>query len=217
MSKLVRRADGRQAASFGLAGKKLGCLGLGRLGLQAAVTGSMGFGMEVVCWSENLTQEKADRASEGVGLERGRFRVVASKEELFREADIVTVQLVLSERSRGIVGKKELEAMKKTALLVNCSRGPIVDEVALLECLKEGGIAGAALDVFSTEPLEGDSEWRSTEWGRNGRSRVVLSPHMGYVERETMEGWYQHQARNVERWLDGEEVLDRIVPEGSKI
>ena len=87
-----------------------------------------------------------------------------------------------------------------------------MDEEALLKCLREGRIGGAALDVFDTEPLEKESEWRSTEWGTNGRSRVVLSPHMGYVEKETMGEWYEMQAKNVERWLDGKEVEGRILP-----
>ncbi len=204
--------------SYGLAGKTLGCLGLGRLGTQAAVTGKLGFGMDVICWSENLTQERADAAAEKVGLPQGSFRVCGSKRELFESADVITVQYVLSERSRGIVGEKELHAMKPSALLVNCSRGPIVNEEALLKCLKEGRIGGVALDVFDSEPLEKESEWRSTEWGTGGRSRVVLSPHMGYVERETMGEWYQMQAKNVERWLDGGTVEGRILPpDGSKI
>ena len=204
--------------SYGLAGKTLGCLGLGRLGTQAAVTGKMGFGMDVICWSENLTQEKADAQAEKVGLGKGVFRVCGSKRELFESADVLTVQYVLSDRSKGMVGEAELAAMKPTALLVNCSRGPIVDEEALLKCLKEGGIGGAALDVFDTEPLDRQSEWRSTEWGSNGQSRVVLSPHMGYVERETMGEWYEMQAKNVERWLDGKEVEGKILPpEASKI
>lgn len=198
--------------SYGLAGKTLGCLGFGRLGTQAAVTGKLGFGMDVICWSENLTQEKADAQAEKAGLPRGTFRVCGSKKELFERADVLTVQYVLSERSRGMVGQAELEAMKPTALLVNCSRGPIVDEAALLKCLKEGRIGGAALDVFDTEPLESKSEWRNTDWGTNGRSRVVLSPHMGYVERDTMGEWYEMQAKNVERWLDGKEVEGRILP-----
>ena len=168
--------------------------------------------MDVICWSENLTQQKADAAAEKAGLAKGSFRVCGSKRELCERADVLTVQYVLSERSEGMVGEEELRAMKKSALLVNCSRGPIVDEEALLKCLREGRIGGAALDVFDTEPLEKESEWRSTEWGTNGRSRVVLSPHMGYVEKETMGEWYEMQAKNVERWLDGKEVEGRILP-----
>jgi glycerate dehydrogenase len=198
----------------GLAGKTLACLGLGRLGAQAAVTGKLGFGMDVVCWSENLTQEKADMQAEKAGLPAGSFKVLKSKKELFESADVLTVQYVLSDRSRGMVGEDELAVMKTSALLVNCSRGPIVDETALLTCLKEGRIRGAALDVFGTEPLPQDSQWRSEDWGKKRKSMVVLSPHMGYVEEETMHGWYEQHARNVERWLKGEEVTDRIFPPG---
>ena len=100
--------------------------------------------------------------------------------------------------------------MKPDALFVNTSRGPLVDEQALLQVLKDGKIGGAALDVFDIEPLPEESEWRSTEWGKGGRSRVVLTPHMGYAEKETMHDWYRQQAENVERWLRGEEVLGRI-------
>jgi lactate dehydrogenase-like 2-hydroxyacid dehydrogenase len=201
--------------SHGLAGKTLGCLGLGRLGGQAAVTGLLGFGMDVICWSENLTQEKADAVAEKAGLGKGVFRCVG-KRDLFERSDVLTVQYVLSERSRGLIGRGELGWMKRDALLVNCSRGPIVDEAALLECLKEGKIGGAALDVFGTEPLEEDSEWRSTEWGRNGRSKVVLSPHMGYVERDTMREWFEMQADNVMRWMEGRELKAEILPKDSK-
>jgi phosphoglycerate dehydrogenase-like enzyme len=200
--------------AVGLAGKTLACLGLGRLGAQAAVTGKLGFGMDVVCWSENLTQEKADRQAEKAGLPAGSFRVLGSKKELFEKADILTVQYMLSDRSKGMVGEDELAVMKSSALLLNCSRGPIIDEGALLKCLKEGRIRGAALDVFDVEPLPNDSQWRNEDWGKNGTSTVVLSPHMGYVEEETMRGWYEQHAKNVQRWLKGEEVTDRILPTG---
>lgn len=200
----------------GLAGKTLGLLGLGRLGAQAAITGALGFGMRVVAWSENLTQDRADAAAAQAGLPPGSFRVADSKHALFAEADVVSVHLVLSERSRGTVGRAELAAMKREALFVNTSRGPLVDETALLAVLKEGRIRGAALDVFDREPLPVDSEWRSMEWGLGGRSQLVLSPHMGYAEIETMHAWYEQQAANVERWLRGEEVVNRIVPLGEK-
>ena len=200
------------ALSFGLAGKTLACLGMGRLGAQAAVTGKLGFGMDVICWSENITQQKADEAAAKAGLPAGSFRVVESKKVLFEQADVLSVQYVLSERSRGMVGEAELGVMKKSALLVNCSRGPIVDEKALLRCLKEGRIGGAALDVFDTEPLPLNSEWRSTEWGKNGRSMLVLSPHMGYVEEATMREWYEQHADAVKLWIEGKEVKNKILP-----
>ena len=187
-----------------LAGRTLGVLGLGRLGLQCAVTGKLGFGMDVVAWSENLTQDKADEAAAARGLERGSIRVAGSKEAFFRAADVLSVHYVLSGRSRGIVGARELGWMKRGAVLVNTSRGPLVDEDALVEALREERIRGVGLDVFEVEPLPRDSVWRDVSWGE----RVVLSPHMGYVEADTMEGWYEQQARNVGRWLSGEELED---------
>lgn len=192
-----------------LAGKTIGLLGLGRLGAQAAIAASLGFGMKVIAWSPNLTQERADEVAKSVGQPEGAFRVVG-KNELFETADVISVHLVLSERSRGTVGKEDLARMKKDALFVNTSRGPLVDEQALLQVLKDGKIGGAAVDVFDVEPLPEDSEWRSTDWGTGGRSRVVLTPHMGYAEKETMHDWYKQQAENVERWLKGEEVVGRI-------
>lgn len=141
----------------------------------------LAFGMRIIAWSENLTQEKADAAAQTVGLD-GAFQAV-SREELFSRADVVSVHLVLSERSRGVVGKRELAWMKKSAVLVNTSRGPLVDEAALVEVLKEGRIAGAALDVFDVEPLPENSPWRDAD---GFKSLVVLSPHMGYVNGGTM-------------------------------
>lgn len=190
-----------------LAGKKLGILGLGKLGVGMARVGVLAWGMEIVAWSENLTQEKADAAAEGAGLAKGCFRAVG-KEELFREADVVSVHYVLSARSRGVVGAKELAGMKGGAVVVNTSRGPLIDEGALVEALREGRIGGACLDVFDEEPLPADSPWRSAnEWAK---SEVLLSPHMGYANTGTMNRWYQEQAENVERWMKGEEVLNRM-------
>jgi glycerate dehydrogenase len=190
----------------------LGILGLGRLGTSCAVTGKLGFGMNIICWSSSLTQEKADTAAQDRGLPTGSLEVVASKRELFEKADVLSVHYVLSNRSRGMVGEEELDAMKKTALLINTSRGPLIDEEALLKVLEHGKIRGAALDVFDTEPLEGDSPWRSLKWGTDGRSQVLLSPHTGYVEEETMHWWYEQTAENVERYVNGQDVLRQIRP-----
>lgn len=198
-----------------LSGKVFGTLGLGRLGVSVARILSASFGMRVVAWSPNLTQEVADERAREAGLsetlENGekRFRVV-SKEELFETSDVVSVHLVLSERSRGTVSAPDLARMKKSAFLVNTSRGPLVDEADLLPALKEGRIAGAALDVFDLEPLPKDSEWRTVRWGEEGRSRVVLTPHMGYVEEEKLRGWYEQQVDNILRWVKGEELLNRF-------
>ncbi|KAL4924234.1 D-isomer specific 2-hydroxyacid dehydrogenase [Aspergillus undulatus] len=174
-----------------LSGKTLGLVGLGKLGSAVARIAILGFGMDVIAWSANLTQGRADEAALSIGLEKGDIRAVPAdeKERLFSEADVVSVHYVLSERSKGIVGAEELNAMKKDALLINTSRGPLVDEEALLEVLNKGGIGGAALDVFDPEPLPPDSPWRTTEWGLDGRSEVILTPHMGYGD-EQIHGWY---------------------------
>ena len=188
-----------------LGGKTLGLLGLGKLGTLMAQTGVQVFGMKAIAWSENLTQEKADAAAEGAGLAKGTVKVV-SKDEFFKQADVVSVHLVLSDRSRGIVGQKELGMMKKSAIVVNTSRGGLIDEKAFLKALKEGSIRGAALDVYWEEPIPADSPWRSKDF----KSEVVLSPHMGYVNAGTMNRWYEEQAENLERWLKGEEVLHKL-------
>ncbi|KAL2795018.1 D-isomer specific 2-hydroxyacid dehydrogenase [Aspergillus keveii] len=172
-----------------LAGKTLGIVGLGKLGSSVAKIAIEAFSMKVIAWSANLTQEKADQAAEGLGLAKGSFVAVREKLDFFARADVVSLHNVLSERSRGVVGKEELNAMKKTGLLINTSRGPLINEEALLEVLNAGGIQGAAIDVFDPEPLPLDSRWRTTAWGRDGRSEVILSPHMGYGD-EQIHGWY---------------------------
>lgn len=192
----------------GLAGKTLGLLGLGRLGTQAAATGMLGFGMKVLAWSENLTQEKADAAAEKRGLPAGSFQVAKDKEDLFRNADVLSIHYVLSERSRGIVGKKELQMMKSSAFIVNTSRGPLIDENALIQALKQSEIHGVGLDVFDTEPLPDDSAWRKTGWPED--VVVVISPHMGYVEETTMTSWYEQTTENIGLWLTGKNVLHQI-------
>jgi lactate dehydrogenase-like 2-hydroxyacid dehydrogenase len=194
----------------GLTGKTLGLLGLGNLGAHTARVGAVAFGMKIAAWSSSLTQEAADEKAQTFGLPAGTFRVVGSKDELFRAADVLSVHYVLSERSRDIVGERELALMKATAFFVNTSRGPLVNEKALLSVLKAGKIRGAALDVYNIEPLPLDSEWRTTDWGKNGSSEVLLSPHMGYVEEGVMHRWYEETVENVERWLDGRDVLNKI-------
>ena len=188
-----------------LGGKVLGCVGLGKLGMLMAKTGAQAFGMDVIAWSENLTQEKADAAAQEAGLGKGAFKAV-SKDELFQQADVISLHLVLSARSKGVVGGKELSAMKKSAILVNTSRGGLIDEAAFVKVLKEGGIRGAALDVYSEEPLPADSPFRSKDF----KSEVVLSPHMGYVNAGTMNRWYQEQAQIVEKWVKGEELINKM-------
>ncbi len=189
-----------------LGGKTIGIVGLGRLGALMAKTAVHGFGMEVIAWSANLTQEKSDAVAEGFGLAKGAFKVVG-KEELFREADVVSLHLVLSDRSKDVVGREELGLMKKSSILLNTSRGGLIDEQALLDVVRKGGIRGVALDVYWEEPLPEDSPWRGSG---EFQTEVVLSPHMGYVNAGTMNRWYEAQAENVERWIGGEELLHKM-------
>ena len=205
--------------AMGLQGKTLGLVGLGRIGSHVARVGVLAFGMKILCWSTHLTQEKADALAEEAGLpitgggmtpdDEKTFKV-ASKEEVFSRADVVSLHYVLSERSRGIVSTQELAWMKASGLLVNTSRGPLVDEAALLDTLRHGRIRGAALDVFDIEPLPADSPWRNEDWDAEGKSRVLLTPHMGYVEEGTLTIWYEETAENLEKLLAGKELLNRI-------
>ncbi|KAK0130458.1 hypothetical protein ONS96_000977 [Cadophora gregata f. sp. sojae] len=198
----------------GLSGKTFSTLGLGKLGGNVAKIMYQSFGMRILAWSSSLTQEAADEKAKALGLpveEDGEkvFKVV-SKEELFKEADVLSVHYVLSDRSRGIVGAEDLKFLKKNALFVNTSRGPLVDEDALLQVLDKGAIRGAAVDVFAVEPLPLDSKWRTTKWGTDGRSNVLLTPHMGYVEEGTMNSWYEEQVQIVDRWHKGQDLLNVI-------
>ena len=176
------------AAGFGLQGKRLGLLGLGKIGSRMALIGKA-FGMEVVAWSQNLSAEKA--AEGGAAF--------LSKEELLRTSDIVSVHLVLSERTRGLISREEFSTMKKTALLVNVSRGPIVDEAALLDALQSGRIAHAALDVYDREPLPAEHPLRKLD-------NVTLSPHLGYVNDENLRMFYGDALENIEAWLAGKPI-----------
>ncbi|CAH0017089.1 unnamed protein product [Clonostachys rhizophaga] len=201
----------------GLPGLTLGTVGLGRLGAAVARVAHLAWGMRVVSWSENLTQEKADQMAVAVGLspdagiDGAKTFQAVSKQELFASADVVSIHYVLSDRSRGIVSAKELEQMKPSALLVNTSRGPLIDHVALVDTLERGKIRGAALDVFDIEPLPSTSPWRRNNyWGLDGRSALLTTPHMGYVDEGLMNTWYAETAENVERWLRGEDVLHRL-------
>jgi phosphoglycerate dehydrogenase-like enzyme len=167
-------------------GKTLGVVGLGKLG--AKVSGlAKAFGMNVIAWSPNLTAERCKEV--GVGY--------ASKEELFANADIITIHVVLSDRSRGLVGGADLARMKPTSYLVNTARGPIVDENALFETLKARKIAGAAVDVFSVEPLPVDHPFRKLD-------NLVLTPHLGYVTRETFIAHYSQMVEGIDGWFKGQ-------------
>ncbi len=171
-----------------LEGKRLGLVGLGKLGGRVAGY-AKAFGMDVVAWSQNLTAERAAEAG---------ARMV-SKEELFRTADFVSIQLVLSDRSRGLVGAADLALMKPTAILVNTSRGPIVDEAAMLAALRSGKLGHAALDVYGMEPLPADHPLRKLD-------NVTLSPHLGYVSEDVYRTFWGDCVENVEAWLDGKPV-----------
>ncbi|KFY57223.1 hypothetical protein V496_06497 [Pseudogymnoascus sp. VKM F-4515 (FW-2607)] len=213
----IKSGGWQSGLAMGLTGLTLGIVGLGRLGAAVARIGHLAWGMRVVCWSENLTQLKADQMADEVGLTPNEgihgdktFRVV-TKEELFSHADVVSIHYVLSSRSRGIVGAKELGLMKRDALLVNASRGPLIDQVELIDALEHRRIRGAALDVFDIEPLPQDSSWRRDHyWGQNGRGCLLTTPHMGYVDEGLMNTWYAETAENVERVLEGKEVLHRL-------
>lgn len=168
-----------------LSGKTLGLLGLGRVGKRMANYAKV-FGMQVLAWSQNLTEEAAAAA--------GARRV--EKSVLFAESDVVSIHLVLSERTRGLVAAPELAMMKPHTYLINTSRGPIVDEPALLDALQSGRIAGAGLDVFDTEPLPPEHPLRLLP-------NVTLSPHLGYVTREMLGVFYSDTVEAVVAWLDG--------------
>jgi phosphoglycerate dehydrogenase-like enzyme len=182
--------DGRWQLGLGveLREKTLGILGLGRLGSRVAGFGKA-FGMKLIAWSQNLTAERT--AAEGAEL--------VSKDELFERADVLTIHLVLGERTRGLVGAKELAKMKPSAYLVNTSRGPIVDETALVEALHAGKIAGAAIDVYDREPLPKDHPLRNAP-------NTVLTPHIGYVSRETYEIFYGDTVEDIKAWRGGSPV-----------
>ena len=167
-------------------GKTLGVVGLGKLGAKVAGL-AKAFGMNVIAWSPNLTAERCKE----VGV------AYAGKQELFSSADIVTIHMVLSDRSRGLVGADDLARMKPTSYLVNTARGPIVDENALLETLKARKIAGAAVDVFSVEPLPVDHPFRKLD-------NLVLTPHLGYVTRETFIAHYTQMVEGIDAWFGGE-------------
>ncbi len=169
-----------------LAGKTLGVLGLGKLG-QAVARYGQAFGMNVIAWSPHLTDERAAEFS---------VRRV-SKEALFAESDLISVHMVLSSTTRGIVGAAEIAAMKSTAYLINTSRGPLIDEQALIAALQAHKIGGAGLDVFWTEPLPVDHLVRRLD-------NVVLTPHVGYVVDDNMQMFYENALKNIKNWLAGE-------------
>jgi phosphoglycerate dehydrogenase-like enzyme len=188
--------DGRWQTTVGidLAGSTLGVLGLGRLGTQVARIGQA-FDMRVIAWSQNLT---ADRAAEA-GV------VAVSKPELFAGSDVLTVHLKLSDRTTGLVGATELAAMKPSAILVNTSRGPIVDQAALVAALAAGSIAGAGLDVYDTEPLPPGNPLR-------GAPNTVLLPHLGYVTEGALRHMYREVVEDIAAWAHGKPLRVLTAP-----
>ena len=194
--RIVREADSVRSGGWqtgvgtNLRGKCLGVVGLGNIGREVARIG-LAFGMTVVAWSQNLTAEIASAAG----------ATLVDKHALFRQADIVTIHLILSRRTTGLVGAAELALMKPMARLINTSRGPIVDQTALMEALQSRRIAGAALDVFDVEPLPADHPFRTMD-------NVLATPHTGYVTEELYRTFYGDAAASVAAWLDGQIVAD---------
>jgi phosphoglycerate dehydrogenase-like enzyme len=180
----VRSGGWQTGLGTELGGKTLGILGLGRIGSKVARIGQA-FGMQVIAWSENLQEETAS----ALGVRR------VSKQALLSESDFLTIHTRLSDRTRGIIGAAELATMKPGARLINSSRGPIVDEAALVDALISGRIAGAAVDVYDTEPLPSDHPFRDLP-------NVLATPHIGYVTEEMYRTFYGDSVRNIVDWLD---------------
>ncbi|MPY72282.1 MAG: D-2-hydroxyacid dehydrogenase family protein [Alphaproteobacteria bacterium] len=184
----VRRGEWQSTVGPGLHGKTLGIAGLGKLGSKMAVIGKA-FDMDVIAWSQNLTRARCDEF--GVGL--------VTKEELMKRSDVITIHLILSDRTRGVIGRDELALMKPGAILVNTSRGPIVDEAALVDALERRAIRGAGLDVYGTEPLRADSPFRRLE-------NTVVTPHLGYVEESNYQAYFNGYIAAIRGFLDGKPV-----------
>ena len=181
----VRKGGWQLTMGTELQGKTMGIVGLGRIGKTTAKI-ALAFGMNVIAWSQNLTPEVAEKS--GAKL--------VSKDELFKTADIISIHLVLSERTRRIIGAHELGLMKPTAYLVNTSRGPMVNETALVDSLSKQSIAGAALDVYDAEPLPASHPFRTLP-------NVIATPHIGFVTREGYATYYTRTVENILAWMDG--------------
>ena len=190
----MREGGWQTTIGTALEDKTLGLLGLGKLGSAVAKVGAA-FGMDMIAWSQNLTDEKA--------AEHGVKRV--DKETLLKQSDILSVHVVLSERTRGLLGAAELASMKSSALLVNTSRGPIIDQAALVEALGSGQIAGAGLDVYDVEPLPADNPLRKAP-------NVVLTPHLGYVTELTYDAFSGQTVDTVKNFLAGTPVRGIAAP-----
>ena len=180
----IRNGGWQKSVGQDLSGKTLGVVGLGNIGGQVARIG-LAFGMKIIAWSQNMTPEIAEAAG---------ARLV-SKNELFRQADIVTIHLILSGRNKGLVGVAELGLMKPTSRLINTSRGPIVDEASLIKALRSHAIAGAAIDVFDQEPLPSEHPFRSMD-------NMLATPHIGYVTEGLYRTFYGDTVANITAWLN---------------
>jgi phosphoglycerate dehydrogenase-like enzyme len=183
-SNSVRSGGWQETVGADLRGKTLGVLGLGRIGSEVARIGKA-FGMNLIAWSQNMTPQ----AAEAVGA------TLVSKKQLFEQADFLTIHVVFSSRTRGLVGAAELARMKPTARLVNTSRGPIVEERELIRVLKNKQIAGAAIDVFNIEPLPPDHPFRALD-------NVLATPHIAYVSQDLYKTFYEDTVSNIGKWLD---------------
>ena len=184
------RAGGFQfgvPVGMGLAGKTLGIVGLGRLGTRLARS-ALALDMKVIAWSPNLTAAKAEKAG----------AVLVGKSDLMSDADVISVHMVLSSRTRGLVGAEEIARMKQGAILINTSRGPLIDETALLAAVQAGKII-AALDVYDREPLPKDHPFRASD-------HTVLTPHLGYGVEETWRQFYPQSVENAETFLDDKPI-----------
>jgi len=181
--------DGRwqETVGVGLKGRTLGIIGLGHLGVPVARVG-LAFDMKVAVWSPNMSQERADKVMPGL--------TAVSKEEMMSGSDFITIHMPLGPRSLGIVGAADIARMKKTAYLINTSRGPIVDQDALYKAVREGKIAGCGLDVYDIEPLPADHPVRSLP-------NSVLTPHLGFVEVDAYKRHFAEAVENIENWLKG--------------
>ena len=181
----MRRGGWQERLGFSLHGKTLGIVGLGHLGKRMVEVGKA-FGMNIVAWSQNLTSERAAAA----GVTR------MDKDELMSGADVITIHLVLSDRTRGLIGAREFDLMKPSAILVNTSRGPIIDETAMISALRKKQILAACLDVFNVEPLPADHELR-------GLDNAILSPHLGYATQGNYRTYFADTIEAIQAWRAG--------------
>lgn len=190
------RSNGLWQSTVGtdLYGKRLGLLGLGKIGGRMA-TIAKAFGMDVIAWSQNLTKEQTDKL--GVQLAN-------SKEELLETSDYISIHLVLSDRTRGLISKKDLKLMKSSAYLINTSRAAIIDEQAIIQALHENWIAGAGLDVFDLEPLPQDHPFRTMP-------NVLATPHLGYVTEKNYTTYYEEAVEDIQAYLDGRVIRSLLL------